>query len=83
VKILVTGATGYIGGAAAKALRLGGHEVSGLACSERAAAKLTQAGLTPVMGDFADAASKTRHLTGWAPTRTDILHDLEFGSYAA
>ena len=57
MKILVTGATGYIGGAAAKALRLGGHEVSGLARSERAAAKLMQAGLTPVMGDLADAAS--------------------------
>lgn len=57
MNILVTGATGYIGGAAAKALRLGGHKVSGLARSEGAAARLTQAGLTPVMGDFADAVS--------------------------
>ncbi len=57
MKILVTGATGYIGGAAAKALRLHGHEVSGLARSESSAAKLAQAGLTPVRGDFADAAS--------------------------
>jgi nucleoside-diphosphate-sugar epimerase len=57
MNILVTGASGYIGGAAAKALRLAGHQVSGLARSEASAAKLTQAGLTPVMGDFADAAS--------------------------
>ena len=39
MKILVTGATGYIGGAAAKALRLRGHQVSGLARSESSAAK--------------------------------------------
>jgi nucleoside-diphosphate-sugar epimerase len=57
MKILVTGATGYIGGAAARALRAAGHEVSGLARSESSAAKLVQAGLTPVMGDFADAVS--------------------------
>jgi nucleoside-diphosphate-sugar epimerase len=57
MKILVTGATGYIGGAAAEALRLAGHDVSGLARSESSAAKLVQAGLTPVMGDFADPAS--------------------------
>jgi nucleoside-diphosphate-sugar epimerase len=57
MKILVTGATGYIGGAAARALLVAGHEVSGLARSENSAAKLVQAGLTPVMGDFADATS--------------------------
>ena len=57
MKILVTGATGYIGGAAAKALRLRGHQVSGLARSESSAAKLAQVGLTPVMGDFAEVAS--------------------------
>jgi nucleoside-diphosphate-sugar epimerase len=55
--VLVTGATGYIGGAAAQALRRAGYAVSGLARSETAAAKLRLAGLTPVMGDFADATS--------------------------
>src|SRR5260370_995153 len=55
MKILVTGATGYIGGAAAKALRLAGHEVSGLARSESSAAKLVRAGLAPVMGGFGAA----------------------------
>jgi nucleoside-diphosphate-sugar epimerase len=57
MKILVTGATGYIGGAAAKALREAGHEVSGLARSDEAAGRLIQAGLTPVRGDFTDATS--------------------------
>jgi nucleoside-diphosphate-sugar epimerase len=57
MNVLVTGATGYIGGAAAQALRGAGYAVSGLARSETAAAKLRQAGLTPVRGDFADAGS--------------------------
>src|SRR5258707_4250647 len=57
MKILVTGATGYIGRAAAKALRLRGHQVSGLVRSESSAAKLAQVRLTPVMGDFAEVAS--------------------------
>jgi nucleoside-diphosphate-sugar epimerase len=57
MKILVTGATGYIGGAVARDLRAAGHKVSGLARSESSAAKLTQAGISPVMGDFADAPS--------------------------
>jgi NAD(P)-dependent dehydrogenase (short-subunit alcohol dehydrogenase family) len=50
MKILVTGATGYIGGAAARDLRAAGHKVSGLARSEASAAKLTQVGLSPIMG---------------------------------
>ena len=29
------------------------------------------------------SAHKTREITGWSPTRTDILHDVESGSYAA
>ena len=45
MKILVTGATGYIGGAAARDLRLAGHDVSGLARSEAAAARIR-----PVIG---------------------------------
>ncbi|MCU1681155.1 MAG: NAD-dependent epimerase/dehydratase [Amycolatopsis sp.] len=40
MKILVTGATGYIGGAAAKVMLAKGHEVLGLARSESSAAKL-------------------------------------------
>jgi nucleoside-diphosphate-sugar epimerase len=29
------------------------------------------------------SSDKTRRLTGWAPSRRDILHDIEHGSYAA
>jgi nucleoside-diphosphate-sugar epimerase len=57
MKILVTGATGYIGGAAARDLRLAGHDVYGLARSDEAVVRVVQAGLSPIRGDFADAAS--------------------------
>jgi nucleoside-diphosphate-sugar epimerase len=57
VKILVTGATGYIGSAAAGALLTRGHEVLGLVRSERSAATLRDHGIEPAMGDFDDPAS--------------------------
>jgi nucleoside-diphosphate-sugar epimerase len=57
MKILVTGATGFIGGAVARKLSQQGHEVLGLSQSGAAAAKLRAAGLTPVAGDFAVPAS--------------------------
>src|SRR5260370_9817514 len=57
MKILVTGATGFIGGAVARKLSLRGHEVVALSRSDAAAAKLQAAGLKPVAGDFANPAS--------------------------
>jgi nucleoside-diphosphate-sugar epimerase len=57
MKVLVTGATGYIGSAAAKALVARGHEVLGLARSQRSAAKLREMGLAAVTGDFGDSSS--------------------------
>jgi uncharacterized protein YbjT (DUF2867 family) len=57
MKILVTGATGFIGGAVARKLSHQGHEVLALSRSDAAAAKLRVAGLTPVAGDFAVPAS--------------------------
>jgi nucleoside-diphosphate-sugar epimerase len=63
MKILVTGATGYIGSATAKALLARGHEVLGLARSERSAAKLRQLGLDAVMGDFGDSSSLANAIT--------------------
>jgi nucleoside-diphosphate-sugar epimerase len=57
MKILVTGATGFIGAAVARKLWQRGHAVVALARSDAAAAKLRAAGLTPVAGDFADPSS--------------------------
>jgi nucleoside-diphosphate-sugar epimerase len=57
MKILVTGATGYIGGPVARRLAGLGHEVTALVRSDAAAARLRGAGLIPVAGDFTDPAS--------------------------
>jgi nucleoside-diphosphate-sugar epimerase len=64
MKILVTGATGYIGAAVARRLVGQGHEVTGLARSDAAAAKLRAAGLVPVAGDFNDPASLAAPASG-------------------
>src|SRR5258705_4213515 len=57
MKVLVTGATGYLGAVAVEALAARGHQVSGLARSERSANALSKRGIEPVMGDFGDPAS--------------------------
>jgi nucleoside-diphosphate-sugar epimerase len=67
MKILITGATGYIGGAVARALRARDHQVLGLARSPRSAAVLQQAGIAPVTGDFGDPASVARAVTSSGP----------------
>jgi nucleoside-diphosphate-sugar epimerase len=57
MKVLVTGATGYLGAVAAEALATRGHQVSGLARSERSAGALRKRGIEPVAGDFGDPVS--------------------------
>ena len=57
MRVLVTGATGLIGGAVARRLASAGHEAVGLARSDASAAKLADQGYTAVHGDLADAAS--------------------------
>jgi nucleoside-diphosphate-sugar epimerase len=57
LNVFLTGATGYIGGAIAEALRAAGHTVSGLARSDQAANALAAKGITPVAGDLNIPAS--------------------------
>ncbi len=52
MKIFITGATGYIGGAAAAALKKSGHEIVGLTHSSERAKALKAAGVEPVSGDI-------------------------------
>ena len=56
MRILVTGATGLIGGAVARRLASAGHAVVGLARSDASAAKLADRSYAAVHGDLADAA---------------------------
>lgn len=54
MKILLTGATGYIGGGVAAALQRAGHEVIGLARSDEAAERLKTRGIGTLRGDLTD-----------------------------
>jgi len=61
MKVFLTGATGYIGGAIADALlHSGEHMVLGLARSDKAAMLLQKQSITPLRGDLKDAASMAR-----------------------
>lgn len=55
--VFLTGATGYIGSAVAEALRAAGHQVSGLARSDSAEARLAASDIRPVRGDLGDPDS--------------------------
>ena len=54
MKILVTGATGYIGGSVAERLVVSGHTVVGLVRSREKALLLKQRGINPVVGTLDD-----------------------------
>jgi len=54
MKVFVTGATGYLGGAVARALALAGHDIVALAHREGAEEELVAAGYATVAGDLTD-----------------------------
>ena len=56
MKILITGAAGYIGGSVAVTLIKAGHKVAGLVRNEGRARDVESFGIEPVIGDLADAA---------------------------
>lgn len=60
MKVLLTGATGYIGSAVAEALQKARHEVVGLARSDEATKRLESRGIRAVRGDLHDAESIAR-----------------------
>lgn len=57
MRIFVTGATGYIGNAVAKAFCRAGHLVSGLVRSEKGALELRAAEIEPILGTMDDPKS--------------------------
>lgn len=73
--VFVTGASGGVGSAVVAELARAGHEVLGLARSERSAAIVSDLGATPVRGDLTDAdALRT------TATRADGVVHLAFGN---
>jgi nucleoside-diphosphate-sugar epimerase len=56
MKVLLTGATGYIGSVVAEALIAAGHSVVGLARSDAAAGKMSLKGVTPIHGNLTSPA---------------------------
>ncbi len=69
MKVLVTGATGYLGAVAAEASAMRGHEVLGLARSERSASALRVRDIEPVMGDFGRGEHRQRRRGEWGSGR--------------
>jgi len=57
VRIFLTGATGYIGGAVLDALVRGGHDVTALVRDNQKAARIAARGGHPIVGNLADPAS--------------------------
>lgn len=57
MRIFLTGATGYIGGAVLDALVRGGHDVTALVRDSEKARRVAKRGAHPVIGDLADPES--------------------------
>jgi nucleoside-diphosphate-sugar epimerase len=70
MKVLLTGATGYIGSAVAEALTRAGHEVMGLARSDEALERLQSRNIRGVRGDLKDTGA----LSGAAREADAVIH---------
>ena len=64
MKFLVTGATGFIGGALARRLAASGHEVRALVRPGRDVSALEKIGVRPFTGDLSDETALKRGLKG-------------------
>ncbi|WP_082053479.1 NAD-dependent epimerase/dehydratase family protein [Gordoniibacillus kamchatkensis] len=68
--VFITGATGYIGSAIARAFIAAGYTVKGLARSEAARERLLDSGVQPVSGSMADISL----LRGEAAASDGVIH---------
>lgn len=81
MKVFVTGASGFIGTAVVRELIASGHEVTGLARTESAAAIVSEAGATVLMGSLEDLEIlKNGAASADATIHTAFIHD--FSQYA-
>ena len=73
MRIFVTGASGYIGGSVAVALKAAGHEIAGLVRSPEAADGIRKLGFDPVMGDL-DSRETLMDAAGRADAVVNAAH---------
>ncbi|MEU0468362.1 NAD-dependent epimerase/dehydratase family protein [Amycolatopsis sp. NPDC006131] len=70
MKVFITGGTGYLGTVLVEHLVRAGHDVAALARSDASAARLHEAGATPVAGSLSDTAV----LAGAAAAADAVIH---------
>lgn len=83
MRVFVTGATGFIGSAVVQELLTAGHQVVGLARSEKSAQALTAIGARALVGSFEDVATLRQGAVGAnAAIHLAFFHALSHASLA-